>query len=259
MRRGAARSLGCFASALRCLPAASVQTHGTLPPVSASLVGELCGRCEPRWAGAIRPMCSTAAPPAAKARGLSEAALQSIVKVFTVHSSPNYFMPWQNKPQRESTGASAPLHACRAAAAADACRRRLGRYCVGARSARRARHLDQRALRGGRELRHAAAPRELAQEHRLRGGGGPRGGPGAAALRRPAVLGRRAGGAAAAGRRAGAAGGCVGGGLPLRRRQPVHHARRGQPRGADAVRARRRASAGRAAGRSHQPGQLGAL
>ena len=30
--------------------------------------------------------------------------LQSIVKVFTVHSSPNYFMPWQNKPQRETSG-----------------------------------------------------------------------------------------------------------------------------------------------------------
>ncbi len=44
---------------------------------------------------------------AAKAQGLSEAALQSIVKVFTVHSSPNYYMPWQNKPQRESTGAPA--------------------------------------------------------------------------------------------------------------------------------------------------------
>lgn len=30
--------------------------------------------------------------------------LDSIVKVFTVHSRPNYFMPWQQKPQRESTG-----------------------------------------------------------------------------------------------------------------------------------------------------------
>ena len=28
-------------------------------------------------------------------------------QVFTVHSSPNYFMPWQNKPQRESTGSGA--------------------------------------------------------------------------------------------------------------------------------------------------------
>ena len=30
--------------------------------------------------------------------------LQSVVKVLTVHSSPNYFMPWQNKPQRETSG-----------------------------------------------------------------------------------------------------------------------------------------------------------
>jgi len=34
----------------------------------------------------------------------NDALLQSIVKVFTVHSSPNYFMPWQNKPQRETSG-----------------------------------------------------------------------------------------------------------------------------------------------------------
>jgi hypothetical protein len=30
--------------------------------------------------------------------------LDSVVKVFTVSSSPNYFLPWQNKPQREITG-----------------------------------------------------------------------------------------------------------------------------------------------------------
>lgn len=32
------------------------------------------------------------------------AVLDSIVKVFTVHSRPNYFLPWQNHPKRESTG-----------------------------------------------------------------------------------------------------------------------------------------------------------
>ena len=31
-------------------------------------------------------------------------ALDSVVKVFTVASSPNYWLPWQNKPQREMTG-----------------------------------------------------------------------------------------------------------------------------------------------------------
>ncbi|KAH0471045.1 hypothetical protein IEQ34_000768 [Dendrobium chrysotoxum] len=33
-----------------------------------------------------------------------ELALDSVVKVFTVSCSPNYFLPWQNKSQRESTG-----------------------------------------------------------------------------------------------------------------------------------------------------------
>lgn len=33
-----------------------------------------------------------------------ELALDAVVKVFTVTSSPNYFLPWQNKPQREITG-----------------------------------------------------------------------------------------------------------------------------------------------------------
>ncbi|PKA61591.1 Protease Do-like 10, mitochondrial [Apostasia shenzhenica] len=33
-----------------------------------------------------------------------ELALDSVVKVFTVSSSPSYFLPWQNKSQREGTG-----------------------------------------------------------------------------------------------------------------------------------------------------------
>lgn len=33
-----------------------------------------------------------------------ELALDSVVKIFTVSSSPNYFLPWQNKSQRDSTG-----------------------------------------------------------------------------------------------------------------------------------------------------------
>ncbi|CAI5983862.1 unnamed protein product [Closterium sp. NIES-65] len=33
-----------------------------------------------------------------------EAALDSVVKVFAVASSPNYWLPWQSKPQREVTG-----------------------------------------------------------------------------------------------------------------------------------------------------------
>lgn len=33
-----------------------------------------------------------------------EVALDSVVKIFTVSTSPNYFLPWQNKSQRESMG-----------------------------------------------------------------------------------------------------------------------------------------------------------
>ncbi|KAJ7553535.1 hypothetical protein O6H91_06G102300 [Diphasiastrum complanatum] len=36
--------------------------------------------------------------------GAVQMALDAVVKVFTVASSPNYFLPWQNKPQREVTG-----------------------------------------------------------------------------------------------------------------------------------------------------------
>lgn len=34
----------------------------------------------------------------------TEIALDAVVKIFTVSCSPNYFLPWQNKPQREVTG-----------------------------------------------------------------------------------------------------------------------------------------------------------
>ncbi|KAM7272454.1 hypothetical protein ACFE04_027117 [Oxalis oulophora] len=41
---------------------------------------------------------------AASAYSATEIALDSVVKIFTVSSCPNYFLPWQNKPQRESMG-----------------------------------------------------------------------------------------------------------------------------------------------------------
>ncbi|GAV81916.1 Trypsin domain-containing protein/PDZ_2 domain-containing protein [Cephalotus follicularis] len=53
---------------------------------------------------------STAAAAAASVNGVDaafsaiELALDSVVKIFTVSSSPNYFLPWQNKSQRESMG-----------------------------------------------------------------------------------------------------------------------------------------------------------
>nr|GMC76307.1 protease Do-like 10, mitochondrial [Ipomoea batatas] len=39
-----------------------------------------------------------------------ELALDSVVKIFTVSSSPSYFLPWQNKSQRESTGSGFVIH-----------------------------------------------------------------------------------------------------------------------------------------------------
>ena len=39
-----------------------------------------------------------------KDRDAIELALDSVVKIFTVSSSPNYILPWQNKSQRESMG-----------------------------------------------------------------------------------------------------------------------------------------------------------
>ncbi|CAM6089030.1 unnamed protein product [Calypogeia fissa] len=38
------------------------------------------------------------------ASAVTQLALDSVVKIFTMASSPNYFLPWQNKPQREITG-----------------------------------------------------------------------------------------------------------------------------------------------------------
>lgn len=39
-----------------------------------------------------------------------ELALDSVVKIFTVSSSPNYFLPWQNKSQRETMGSGLYLY-----------------------------------------------------------------------------------------------------------------------------------------------------
>ena len=37
-----------------------------------------------------------------------EVALDSVVKIFTVSTSPNYLLPWQNKSQRETMGSGTP-------------------------------------------------------------------------------------------------------------------------------------------------------
>ncbi|KAL1197085.1 Protease Do-like 10 [Cardamine amara subsp. amara] len=43
-------------------------------------------------------------PPNSPASDAVELALDSVVKIFTVSTSPSYFLPWQNKSQRESMG-----------------------------------------------------------------------------------------------------------------------------------------------------------
>ncbi|KXZ41883.1 hypothetical protein GPECTOR_252g630 [Gonium pectorale] len=47
--------------------------------------------------------------PAAYARGMGSV-LDSIIKIYTVHSRPNYTLPWQNHPKRESTGTGFVVH-----------------------------------------------------------------------------------------------------------------------------------------------------
>ncbi|GLI61623.1 hypothetical protein VaNZ11_004041 [Volvox africanus] len=43
------------------------------------------------------------------ARGMGSV-LDSIIKIYTVHSRPNYTLPWQNQPKRESTGTGFMVH-----------------------------------------------------------------------------------------------------------------------------------------------------
>lgn len=52
---------------------------------------------------------SVANPPVERGRAqdpylATEIALDAVVKIFAVSSSPNYFLPWQNKAQREASG-----------------------------------------------------------------------------------------------------------------------------------------------------------
>jgi hypothetical protein len=57
-----------------------------------------------RHSTATNPTAAAAAAAHAGTASEEEEILQSIVKVFTVSSSPNFFMPWQNKTQSEKTG-----------------------------------------------------------------------------------------------------------------------------------------------------------
>ena len=180
MLRSAARGLVRAASTLRN-PAAAASARAQLSPPLAAHVLHRAERCA--TPAGSRQLSDDALgggePPDVGAQWLSEASLQSIVKVFTVHSSPNYYMPWQNKPQRESTGAFAAAGSARlqgslapaatafgsvlppllvrlaclfrrpdlAAAPCVNATRRLGRHRGSARPSWRPRHPHQRALR----------------------------------------------------------------------------------------------------------------
>ncbi len=48
-------------------------------------------------------------PPRTYAHGM-QSVLDSIIKIYTVHSRPNYTLPWQNHPKRESTGTGFVVH-----------------------------------------------------------------------------------------------------------------------------------------------------
>jgi S1-C subfamily serine protease len=48
-------------------------------------------------------------PPQQYAHGMASM-LDSIIKIYTVHSRPNYTLPWQNHPKRESTGTGFVVH-----------------------------------------------------------------------------------------------------------------------------------------------------
>ncbi|KAG2493576.1 hypothetical protein HYH03_008095 [Edaphochlamys debaryana] len=54
-------------------------------------------------------LASLVEPPAQYARGMGSV-LDSIIKIYTVHSRPNYTLPWQNHPKRESTGTGFVIH-----------------------------------------------------------------------------------------------------------------------------------------------------
>jgi len=62
-----------------------------------------------QFTNARRFATSMVSPPVERGRAqdpylATEIALDAVVKIFAVSSSPNYFLPWQNKAQREATG-----------------------------------------------------------------------------------------------------------------------------------------------------------
>ncbi|KAL0286948.1 UNVERIFIED_CONTAM: Protease Do-like 10, mitochondrial [Sesamum angustifolium] len=80
----------------------SASNSSTPPDAAASSCGSSVENCEGDAEAA--PYAATRTAAMDDAHYAIELALDSVVKIFTVASSPSYFLPWQNKSQRESMG-----------------------------------------------------------------------------------------------------------------------------------------------------------
>ncbi|CAA6663893.1 unnamed protein product [Spirodela intermedia] len=76
----------CFTSTVDRVRESSIELGGSVAPLIVEEEGEVVSYRQTSAYSAI------------------ELALNSVVKIFTVSSSPNYFLPWQNKSQRETFG-----------------------------------------------------------------------------------------------------------------------------------------------------------
>lgn len=76
------------------------KTYTTAASAADSVISDELSEAEP-----LRNSdCGSSISSTVDAYSAIELALDSVVKIFTVSSSPNYFLPWQNKSQRESMG-----------------------------------------------------------------------------------------------------------------------------------------------------------
>ncbi|KAL2227843.1 protease Do-like 10, mitochondrial [Sesamum indicum] len=89
-------------SSIKFYSACSASNSSTPPDTAASSCGSSVENCEGDAEAAAYAATRNAAMD--DAYYAIELALDSVVKIFTVASSPSYFLPWQNKSQRESMG-----------------------------------------------------------------------------------------------------------------------------------------------------------
>ncbi|KAL0322248.1 UNVERIFIED_CONTAM: Protease Do-like 10, mitochondrial [Sesamum calycinum] len=96
-------NVGCVRfSSVKFYSTCSASNSSTPPDAAASSCGSSVDNCEGDAEAAAYAATRTAAMD--DAHYAIELALDSVVKIFTVASSPSYFLPWQNKSQRESMG-----------------------------------------------------------------------------------------------------------------------------------------------------------